>query len=88
MTYDNEAIVRNAYHTAEGSVLDVTGWIGSFTEDGVFNNVSGEKSYRGEHLKDIVITFAKMFPDVHGKIERFDCYPSDQHHAQANGRAA
>ena len=24
MTYDNEAIVRHAYHTAEGSVLDVT----------------------------------------------------------------
>ena len=23
MTYDNEAIVRNAYHTAEGSVPDI-----------------------------------------------------------------
>lgn len=31
MTYDNEAIVRNAYHTAEGNVLDIPGWIGSFT---------------------------------------------------------
>ena len=62
MSYDNEAIVRNAYHTAEGNVLDIPGWIGSFTEDGVFNNVTGEESYRGEHLKDIVITFAKMFP--------------------------
>ena len=31
MTYDNEAIVRNAYHTAEGNVLDTRGWIGSFT---------------------------------------------------------
>jgi hypothetical protein len=39
MTYDNEAIVRNAYHTAEGHVLDIPGWIGSFTEDGVFNNL-------------------------------------------------
>ena len=35
MSYDNEAIVRNAYHTAEGNVLDIPGWIGSFTEDGV-----------------------------------------------------
>jgi len=35
MNYDNEAIVRNAYHTAEGNVLDIPGWIGSFTEDGV-----------------------------------------------------
>src|SRR5258708_29595602 len=68
MTYDNEAIVRNAYHTAEGNVLDIPGWIGSFTEDGVFNNVSGEASYRGEHLKDVVITFAKMFPDVHHEL--------------------
>src|SRR5258705_4031525 len=50
MTYDNEAVVRNAYHTAEGNVLDIPGWIGSLTEDGVFNNVSGEASYRGEHL--------------------------------------
>src|SRR5258708_15021487 len=70
MTYDNEAIVRNAYHTAEGNVLDIPGWIGSFTEDGVFNNVSGEASYRGEHLKDVVITFAKMFPDVHRELYR------------------
>ncbi len=70
MSYDNEAIVRNAYHTAEGSVLDLPGWTGSFTEDGVFNNISGEESYRGEHLKDIVITFAKMFPDVHRELHR------------------
>ena len=70
MSYDNEAIVRNAYHTAEGNVLDIPGWIGSFTEDGVFNNVTGEESYRGEHLKDVVITFAKMFPDVHRELYR------------------
>src|ERR1700719_3620713 len=70
LTYDNEAIVRNAYHTAEGNVLDIPGWVGSFTEDGVFNNVSGEASYRGEHLKDAVITFAKMFPDIHRELYR------------------
>jgi ketosteroid isomerase-like protein len=70
MTYDNETIVRNAYHTAEGNVQDIAGWTGSFTEDGVFNNVSGEESYRGEHLKDVVITFAKMFPDVHRELHR------------------
>jgi hypothetical protein len=70
MSYDNVAIVRNAYHTAEGDVLDLPGWTGSFTEDGVFNNISGEESYRGEHLKDIVITFAKLFPDVHRELHR------------------
>jgi hypothetical protein len=62
MNYDNEAIVRNAYHTAEGNVLDIPGWIGSFTQDGVFNNVTGEESYRGEHLKDVVIAFGQMLP--------------------------
>ena len=70
MPYDSEAIVRSAYHTAEGSVLDTRGWIDSFTEDGVFNNVTGEESYRGEHLKDVVIAFAKMFPDVHRGLYR------------------
>src|SRR3974377_303157 len=70
MSYDHQAVGRNAYHTAEGNVLDIPGWIGSFTEDGVFNNVTGEESYRGEHLKDIVITFAKMFPDVHRELYR------------------
>ena len=58
MTYDNEAIVRNAYHTAEGNVLDIPGWVGSFTEDGVFNNVPGEESDQGDYLKVVVITFA------------------------------
>ena len=37
MAYDNEAIVRHAYHTAEGSVLDIAGFVGSFAEDGVIN---------------------------------------------------
>ena len=70
MNYDNEAIVRNAYHTAEGNVLDILGWVGSFTEDGVFNNVTGEESYRGEHLKDVAIAFGQMFPDVHRELHR------------------
>jgi len=69
MTYNNEAIVRNAYQTAEGNVQDIPGW-SSFTEDGVFNNVTGQESYRGEHLKDVVITFAKMFPDVRRELHR------------------
>jgi SnoaL-like domain len=68
VTYDNEAIVRNAYHTPEGSVLDIPGWIDSFTEDGVFNNATGEESYHGEHPKDVVIGFGQMFPDVHREL--------------------
>ena len=44
MTHDNEAIVRRAYHTAEGSVLDVAGFVGSFANDGVMN--LGHADYR------------------------------------------
>jgi hypothetical protein len=33
MTYDYEAIVRRAYHAAEGSVLDVAGFADAFAKD-------------------------------------------------------
>ena len=78
MTYDNEAIVRHAYHTTEGSVLDVAGFVGSFAEDGVINlghagqefgGVSQE-SYRGEQLGELVLRIAKLFPDVHRELHR------------------
>src|SRR6266540_5833384 len=71
MTYDNEAIVRHAYHTAEGSVLDVAGFVGSFAHDGVINlghagiEPLGLESYRGEQLGDLVLSIAKYYPDVH-----------------------
>ena len=77
MAYDNEAIVRHAYHTAEGSVLDVAGFVGSFAEDGVINlghsgsrDVGGLESYRGEKLGDLVVSVAKYYPDVHRELHR------------------
>ena len=78
MTYDNEAIVRHAYHTAEGSVLDVAGFVGSFAEDGVINlghagrehSGVGQESYRGEQLGEPVLRVAKLFPDVHRELHR------------------
>ena len=78
MTYDNEAIVRHAYHTAEGSVLDVAGFVGSFASDGVINlghagidpSGVGQESYRGEHLGELVLRIAKLFPDVHRELHR------------------
>lgn len=80
MTYDNEAIVRHAYHTAEGSVLDVAGFVASFAEDGVINlGWSGQGrrplgqeqvSYRGEHVGDLVLNIAKLYPDVHRELHR------------------
>ena len=56
MTIDTEALVRRAYHVAEGDVLDAQGFIDLFAEDGVFNGiggVEGQTSYRGEHLGDV-----------------------------------
>jgi ketosteroid isomerase-like protein len=78
MTYDNEAIVRHAYHTAEGSVLDVAGFVGSFAADGVINlghaglepRGVGQESFRGEHLGELVLRIAKPFPDVHRELHR------------------
>ena len=31
---------------------------------------TGEESYRGEHLKGVVIAFGQMFPDVHRELHR------------------
>ena len=78
MMYDTEAIVRHAYHTAEGSVLDVAGFVGSFAKDGVINlghagmepGGAGQESYRGEHLGALVIRIAKVFPDIHRELHR------------------
>ena len=70
MAHDNEAVVRHAYHAAEGDVLDVAGFVASFTEDGVFNNVVANESYRGERLGDVVLDMAKLLPDVHRELYR------------------
>ena len=78
MTYDNEAIVRHAYHTAEGSVLDIAGFVGSFAADGVINlghagiepSRVGQESFRGGHLADLVLRIVKPFPDVHRELHR------------------
>jgi hypothetical protein len=71
MATDAEAVVRAAYHAAEGSVLDVQGFTDQFTEDGVFNNVVAGDSYRGEHLGDLVASMGKLMPDIHRDLHRF-----------------
>jgi ketosteroid isomerase-like protein len=70
MTHDNEAIVRNAYRAAEGDVLDVAGFVGSFAQDGAFNDIVGQESYRGEQLADVVLRMAQLLPDVHRELHR------------------
>jgi SnoaL-like domain len=73
VTTDTEALVRRAYHLAEGDVLDVQGFIDLFAEDGVLNGiggVSGQESYRGEQLGDVVVWMGKLVPDVHRELHR------------------
>lgn len=73
MTTDTEALVRRAYHLAEGDVLDVQGFIDRFAEDGVFNGIGGapgQESYRGEQLGDVVVWMGKLPPDVHRELHR------------------
>ena len=77
MTTDTEALVRRAYHLAEGDVLDVQGFIGLFAEDGVFNGIGGvtaQESYRGERLGDVVAWMGKLFPDVHRELHRVNVF--------------
>jgi hypothetical protein len=57
--------VRRAYHLAEGDAPDVQGFIDLFAEEGVLNGidgVSGQESYRGEQLGDVVVWMGKLFP--------------------------
>jgi ketosteroid isomerase-like protein len=71
MAIDAETVVRQAYHTAEGDVLDVQGFVDLFSEDGVFNNVVAGETYRGEHLGDLVVFMGNLAPDLHRELRRF-----------------
>jgi hypothetical protein len=74
--YDNEAIVRQAYYAAEGSVLDVAGFVGLFADDGVINlghagiEPLGLQSHRGDQLGELVTGIASYYPDVHRELHR------------------
>ncbi|MDQ1459505.1 MAG: hypothetical protein QOI08_989 [Actinomycetota bacterium] len=73
MTTDTEALVRRAYHFAEGDVLDAQGFVDLFAEDGIFRGiggVEGEESARGEALGDLIIWLGKLLPDIHRELHR------------------
>jgi ketosteroid isomerase-like protein len=75
-TYDNEAIVRQAYHLAEGSVMDVAGFVGLFADHGVIHlgrarlEPLGLGSYRGDKLGDLVVSVATYFPDIQHELHQ------------------
>ncbi|MFG1783836.1 ester cyclase [Rhodococcus oryzae] len=68
MAIDAETVVRQAYRSAEGDVLDLQGFIDLFAEDGVIN--AGGNSYRGEHLGDMLVMLAETTPDIHRELHR------------------
>jgi ketosteroid isomerase-like protein len=73
MTTDAEALVRRAYHFAEGDVLDAQGFVDLFAEDGVFNGIGGVTSpetRRGQQLGDLIVWLGKLLPDVHRELHR------------------
>ncbi|MEU5531708.1 nuclear transport factor 2 family protein [Streptomyces sp. NPDC020362] len=71
MSTDAETVVRAAYRAAEGSVLDVQGFVNLFAEDGVFNNGVAGESHRGEHRGAPVAFMGALAPDVHRELHRF-----------------
>ena len=74
MSYDNEAIVRNAYHTAEGNVLDLPDGPPASPRMACLTASPAKSHIEASILKDIVITFAKMFPDVHRELHRVNVW--------------
>ena len=70
MASDEGAVVREAYRRAEGSVLDVDGFVDLFTPDGVFS-MAGGGSYHGKEMGELVTRLATMAPDIHREIYQF-----------------
>lgn len=65
---NNEEIVRDAYHAAEGNVLDAAGFAAMFSEKGVFNNKAFGESYEGERLGQVVDEMGALFSDIHREL--------------------
>jgi predicted ester cyclase len=61
----NLADVLNAYHSAEGTSLNVDAFVNSFTEDGVFNSVVVNQTYQGATLRNVPLGTVAIFPDAH-----------------------
>jgi len=73
VTTDTEALVRRAYHLAEGDALDVQGFTDLFAEDGVLNGiggVEGQTSLRDEQLGGLILFLGRFLPDVHRELKQ------------------
>ena len=70
---NDEQIIRKAYELAEK--VDIKGWVGCFTPDGTFTDMSVGATYRGPDgptgVGKTVEVYAKAFPDMHRELYRF-----------------
>jgi hypothetical protein len=64
----NEEVVREAYHLAEGNVLDGHGFRALFAEDGTFNDVPNSMTFRGDQIPQALAGLASVFPDIHREL--------------------
>ncbi|AWH55093.1 ketosteroid isomerase [Stenotrophomonas sp. ESTM1D_MKCIP4_1] len=64
----NEEIIRELYEVAEKQ--DIQGFVGMFTENGYFYDVSADKKYFGSEIGDTVAIYATAFPDMHRELYR------------------
>jgi len=61
---DTEEFIRAVYRMTEGDVLDVEGWRGAFTEDGVFTVAGGSETFTGDEVVHAVSRMATVLPDT------------------------
>src|SRR6266540_2573646 len=76
VTTDTEALVRRAYHLAEGDVLDVHEFIDLFAEDGVFNGIGGVSGQRATGVSNWAMWssgWATCFPTFTGSCTGSTC---------------
>ena len=66
----NLAVVLRDYYVAEGSHIDVTTFVNSFTKDGVFNDMVAGQAYRGQALGNVLPYMKSLFSNVHRDLKR------------------
>ncbi|MFD7155525.1 ester cyclase [Kribbella sp. NPDC059898] len=69
----NLAVVLQAYHVGEGTVLDAQGFMQLFAADGVLNGiggVDGRSTLRGDQLGYLITWLGNFLPDIHRELKQ------------------
>lgn len=64
----NEEIIRQVYHSAEGSVRDTDTFISFFTEEGYFMDMPSGSRWVGTDIRQIMEALYVAFPDMHREL--------------------